>query len=136
MQRNFHRKPIHIISWAPSLITLFNHCKQHIVTSHFLLLYDSSKPVFFKINWFIGGMGNILIQAYDSPQSLTALKLLEDTGEYISYIFLDGPRLHPLLFRSRSNHNFEEHYHSFVGEIVCGIWAIFCCRKYMWRKIF
>ena len=81
-------------------------------------------------------MSYILIQTDESPQSLAALTLLEDTDECTFDLSLDGPRLRPVFFGSRSNQNFEVQYHSFVGEVACGRWAISCCRKYLWGKKF
>ena len=71
----------------------------------------------------------ILVQANESPQSLVALKLLKETVECTFNILLDGPWLRPMLFGSQSNQTFVEHYYSFVGEVSCGRWEIFCCRK-------
>ena len=48
-------------------------------------------------------MRYILMQVDESPQSLAALTLLKDAGEYTFDLSLDGPRLHPLSFGSRSN---------------------------------
>ena len=76
-------------------------------------------------------MGYILTQADKFPQSLAALTLLGDTGKCTFDLSLDGPRLRLVFFGSRSNQTFEVHYHSFVGEVVCGRWKIFCCRKYL-----
>ena len=76
------------------------------------------------------------MKADESPQSLAALTLLEATGECTFDLSLDGPRLRPVFFGSRSNRNFEVQYHSFVGEVACGRWAISCCRKYLWGKKF
>ena len=118
------------------MITLFGDCKNQLATSPLLLQYDSSKPAILETDWSTGGMGYILMQADESSQSLVALKLLEDTGEYTFGFSLDGPRLHPVFFGSRSNQTFEVHNHSFVGEVACRRAAISCCRKYLWGKKF
>ena len=119
------------MSWTPSLITLFDDCINQLVTSSLLLRYDSSKPAFLKTDWYTGGTGYILMKADKSPQSLTELTLLEATGKYTFDLSLDGPRLRPMFFRSRSNQTFEVHYHSFVGEVACGRWSISYYRKYL-----
>ena len=54
------------------------------------------------------------MQADELPQSLAALTLLEATGECTFDLSLDGRRLRPVFFGSRSNQTFEVHYHSFV----------------------
>ena len=116
------------------MITLFDDCKNQLITSPLLLRCDSSKPVFPKTNWSTGGMGYILMQADESPQSLAVLTLLEDTGECIFDLSLDGPRLRSVFFNSRSNQTFEVHYHSFVDEVACGRWVFSCYRKYLWGR--
>ena len=107
------------MAWTPCLITLFDHCKYHLVSSPLLLRYDSSKPVFLKTDWFASGIGYILMQADDSPQCLKAVQILENTGDCLFDLYLGGPRLRPV-FLSRSNQPYEEHYHFFVGEVACG----------------
>ena len=77
-------------------------------------------------------MGYILMQPDDSSDSIAAVKNLVDTGECLFDLSLDGPRLRPVLFGSRSNLPYESDYHSFVGEITCGRWSITTCRKYLW----
>ena len=119
------------MSWTPSLITLFGDCKNQLVTPPFLLRYDSSKSAFLKTDWSTDGTGYILMKADKSPQSLAELTLLEATGKCTFDLSLDGPRLRPVFFGSRSNQTFEVHYHSFVGEVACGRWSISCCRKYL-----
>ena len=107
-----------------------------LVISPLLLQYDSLKPAFLKTDWFAGGMSYILMQADDTSQSVATVRLLEGEGECTFDLSLDGPRLRPVFFGSRSNQPFEIHYHSFVGEVACGRWAICCCRRYLWGKSF
>ena len=64
------------------------------------------------------------MEADDSPQSLKAVKTLENTGDSMLDLSLDGPRVWPFFSESRSNQSYEEHYHSFVGKVACGRWAI------------
>ena len=124
------------MDWAPILITLFENCKQYLVSSPLLLRYDSSKPAFLKTDWSAGGMGYLIMQADDSPQYIEAVQKLENTGDCAFDVSLDGPRLRPVFFGSRSNQPYEEHYHSFVGEVSYGRWAISCCNKYSWGNKF
>ena len=134
LQRCFHRQSIPIMAWTPFLITLFDSCKQHLVSFPLLLRYDSSKLVFLKTDWSTGGMGYILMQVDDFPQSIEAVQTLENTGDFIFNLSLDGPRFPTYFFGSRSNQSYEENYHYFVGEVACGRWAIICCRKYLRGK--
>ena len=76
------------------------------------------------------------MQADDSPQSIEAVQKLENTGDCLFDLSLDEPRLRPVFFGYRSNQPYEKHYHSFVGKVACGRWAIICCRKYLWGKKF
>ena len=48
IQREYHRQPIPILSWNPTLIALFHDCKTHLVISPLLLWYDCTKPAFLK----------------------------------------------------------------------------------------
>ena len=50
--------------------------------------------------WFASGMEYILIQADDSPQSLKAAQILENTGDCLFDLSLDGPRLRSVFFIS------------------------------------
>ena len=70
-----------------------------------------------------GGMGYILIQPDDYPDSLATIKHLTATCECLFVISLDGPRLRPVLFGSRANIPYDRNYHPFVGEIACGRWV-------------
>ena len=75
------------------------------------------------------------MQVDDTSQSVVTVQLLEDKGECTFDLSLDSPRLRPVLFGSRSNQHFEIHYHSFVGEVACGRWAISCCSRYFLGKM-
>ena len=136
LQREYHRQPIPILSWTSPLISLFNDCKAHLVSSPLLLRYDSTKPAFLKTDWSAGGMGYILMQADDTSQSVATVQLLEGKGECAFDLSLGGPRLRLVFFGSRSDQPFEIHYHSFVGEVACGRWAISFCRRYLWGKFY
>ena len=48
--------------------------EKKLVISPLLLQYDSSKSAFLKTDWSAGGMGYILMQTNDSPQSVAAVK--------------------------------------------------------------
>ena len=56
----------------------------------------------------------------NSPQSLTTLKYLVETGDCIFELSFDIPRLHHIVFGSRYNLSFKEEYHSFIGETAYG----------------
>ena len=106
----------------------------HIVSSPLLLRYDSSKPVFLKTDWPANGMGYILMQPDNYSESIRTLAILEESGDCTFELSLKGPRLHPVLFGSRSNLPYDMHHHSFVGEIACGRWSIAHNRRYLWGK--
>ena len=121
------------MAWSPQNISLFINCKTNIVSSPLLLRCDSSKPVFLKTDWSANGMGYILMQPDNCSKSIRVLAILEETGDCIVELSLEGPRLHPVLFGSRSNLPFEKDYHSFVEEIACGRWSIAHNRRYLWE---
>ena len=64
------------------------------------------------------------MQLDNSPESIAAIETLQSTGQCLFDQILSGPRLMPVLFKSRSNLVHEKYYHSFVGEIACGRWSI------------
>ena len=59
------------------------------------------------------------------------MKHLTATGEFQFDLSLDGPRLRPVLFGSRSNLPYESNYHSFVGDGARERCSIATCRKYI-----
>ena len=136
LQRLYHRQPVPVLAWSPMLIELFESCKDHLITSPLLQRYDSSKPTFLKTDWSAGGMGYILMQPDNSPESLAAILHLESTGECLFDCKRFGPRLMPVIFYSRTNLDHKKHYHSFVGEIACSRWVISRIRKYLWGTLF
>ena len=85
------------MSWTPSLIKTNCSCKSNLVTSPLLLRYDSSRPTFLKTDWSAGGMGYILMQPNDSPDSFVVITHLAATDECLFDMSLDGPRLRPVL---------------------------------------
>ena len=115
------------------LIIVLNLLSWMVAT--FVILF-SLKPSFRKPDWSAGGMGYILMQPDNSPESLAAILHLESTGECLFDYKRSGPRLMPIIFNSRVNLEHEKHYHSFVGEIACGRWAISRLRKYLWGTLF
>ena len=76
------------------------------------------------------------MQPNNDKVSLDAVKLLRTTGENNSDKTMDGPRLRPILFVSRKYTTTEFHYHSFVGEVATGRWAISETRAYFWGTHF
>ena len=76
-------------------------------------------------------MGYILIQPDNSPESLAVIFHLESTGKCLFDCKRSGPRLMTVVFNSRTNLDHEKNYHSFVGEIACGRWAISLLSKYL-----
>ena len=63
-------------------------------------------------------MGYILMQFDDSPKSLVAIKDLAATRKYLFYLSLDGLRLQPVLFGSRTNIPYKRNYFSFVSKVT------------------
>ena len=72
----------------------------------------------------------------NSPQSLAVIVHLESTSECLFDCKCSGPRLMHVTFNSRTNLDREKDYHSFIGDIVCGRWAISRLRKYLWGTLF
>ena len=72
------------------------------------------------------------MQSENSPESLVAVTHLQSTSECILDRTSSSPRLMHAFFNYRSYIDHKRYYHSFVGEIACGRWAISRLRKYLW----
>jgi hypothetical protein len=81
-------------------------------------------------------MGWILMQPNNSEASIVALALLHSDGICTFDLTMNGARLRPIRFGSRSCSERERHFHSFVGEAACGRWAISQDRKFLWGSEF
>jgi hypothetical protein len=136
LERQHHRKPIPFALWTPPLVTLWDELKLSITSSPCLARYDSSLPCFLKTDWAGTGMGWILMQPDNSDASKTALALLRSEGTCTFDTTMNGARLRPVRFGSRSCTERERHFHSFVGEAACGRWAISQNRKFLWGSEF
>ena len=101
-----------------------------------LVRYDSSLPTFLKKDWSASGVGFIIMQPNIDKVSLTALKVLQTTGENTSDVNLKGARLRAILFVSRKCTEVESHHHNFVGEVATSRWAISKNRVYFWGSRF
>ena len=80
--------------------------------------YDKNKPLFLKTDWSSLGMGFILMQPDDSPESIKSMKTLTE-GNPKSVDFdktLDGARLRPIRFGSRACTTAENTYIPFVAK--------------------
>lgn len=136
LERKFRRQTIPSTEWTPQLTSLFEEIKLIITSSPMLARFDPSKPCFLKTDWSALGMGWILMQPDDSPESKAALKKLLNTGDCDFDLTTDGPRLKPIAFGSRSCSDTESHFHSFVGEICSGRFAIAQNKRYLWGAHF
>jgi len=130
------RKPIPPAMWTPELLDLFELLKVAITSSPVLARYNSSLPTFLKTDWSAVGMDFIIMQTNNDKVSLDALELLRTTGENNFDKSMNSPRLRPILFGSRKYTATESHYHSFVGEVATGRWAISENRAYFWGTHF
>ena len=136
LERQHHRKPIPSAMWTPPLTELWDELKLAVTSSPCLARYDSSLPCFLKTDWAGTGMGWILMQPDNSEASKIALALLRSDGICTFDLTMNGARLRPVRFGSRSCTERESHYHSFVGEAGCGRWAISQNRKFLWGAEF
>ena len=136
LERKYRRKKIPPEAWTSDLRTLFNDFKELIISSPLLARYNPEKPTFLKTDWSAHGMGWILCQPDDDPHSTEATKILQKTGTCNFDLTMKGPRLRPIAFGSRSCLDTEKHFHSFVGEIACGRWAIAQNKRFLWGTHF
>jgi hypothetical protein len=135
LERQHHQKPIPSAMWTPTLTCRWDELKLAI-TSPCLGRYDSLLPCVLKTDWAGTGMGWILMQPDHSPASTTTLALLRSTGSCTFDLTMNGARLRPIRFGSRSCTEREHHFHLFVGEAACGWWAISQNRKFLWGSEF
>ena len=76
--------------------------KRRVTSSHITISYDHTKPVFLKTDWSSTGMGWILIQPAQDTESIAILNTLLRTGKCNFDLLMEGARLKPIAFGSRS----------------------------------
>ena len=76
------------------------------------------------------------MQPDDSIEVRAATSKLFKKGESDCDLYSDSARVIPVLFNSRSCTATEKPYHSFVGKIVCGRWAISMKNQCLWGSYF
>ena len=81
LHRSYCHSKIPLVAWPPWYILLFNIYKSKLVSSPSLLHYNSFKLVFLKTDWSASGMGYILMQLDNSPESLIVIKYLSKTED-------------------------------------------------------
>ena len=87
------------MAWSPALCTLFDQIKLDLTSDPCLARACSSIPVFLKTDWSSAGMGWILMQPHDSPESQAALAALRkgDSALCDFDLNLNGPTFDPML---------------------------------------
>ena len=115
----------------PELIALFEDMKRYVTSSPITIRYEPTKPVFLKTDWSSTGMGWILMQPAQDKESIAALETLLRTGKCNFDLSMEGTRLKPIDFGSRSCTPTESKLHSFIGEAACRRWAIAKNKKSM-----
>ena len=124
------------MAWTLVLISLFEVFKVIITSSPVLTRFDPLKLTFLKIDWSAEGIGRILMQPADDVESTKATKSLLKSGECTFDLSKYGVRLRQIRFGSRACTDYERKYHSFVGEVSSGRWAISQNRHYLWGNNF
>ena len=81
LQRKYHRQPIPLIQWTPTLSALFLQFKHAITNDPCLARYDSNMPCFLKTDWSARGMSYIVMQPDTDQRATAALKILKEGGE-------------------------------------------------------
>ena len=134
--RAWYRTSIPLMAWSPDLISLFEELKRDVTSSPILTRFNPSQPVFLKTDWSAEGMGWILMQPAQDEDSQAAVDTLRQKGDCLFDLKVEGPRLQPVAYGSRSCTIAEKTFHSFVGEAACGRWAISQNRKFLWGTHF
>ena len=125
-----------LMAWSPELVATFNELKKGLTSSPCLARPDPSKPFFLKTDWSKTGMGYILMQPDDSPESAAALKALQHGQHDLFDVRKTGARLRPVAFGARRCDEREGHFHSIVGEAAAARYAISKERKWLWGVLF
>ena len=79
---------------------------------------------------------HILLHYFSCVAQVFAHLHWESTGECRFDCKRSDPRLMPVIFNSCTHLDYEKKYHSSVGDIACGRWAISRLRKYLWGTLF
>ena len=88
---------------------------------------------YIKKDWYKYGLGVVLLQAYVSEEAIIADAQEKDSRKCEFDNSLDGMRLRPISFISRSTVSpLEKSRHIFVGEVAALRWAAGKFRKYFW----
>ena len=132
--RQYCRKPIPQMAWSPESIVLFEDIKRYVTSLLIAIRYESTKPMFLKTDWSSTEMGWILMQPAQDKESIAALETLLRTGKCTFDLSMEGARLKPISFGSRSCTPAESKLHSFTGEVACGRWAIVKNKKHLWGQ--
>ena len=112
------------MGWTTELIQLFEDLKVGITSSPVMSRFDPSKPTILKTDWSARGMSWILMQPADDDASVKATDTLNNTGEFLFDIDMEGPRLKPIKYESRACTSTKNWFHSFIGEAAAGRWGI------------
>lgn len=136
LERQYRRSSIPQLAWTQDLMSLFSEMKLAITSSPMLARYDPAKPTFIKTDWCALGMAWIIMQPDNSDESASATKIMLNEGICNFDLTLDGARLQPIAFGSRSCTSTESHFHSFVGEVCSGRWGFAKNRRYLWGNKF
>ena len=124
--------------WTPQLIQPFEDLKHCVTSSPVLARFDPNKPTILKTDWSSKGKSWILMKPSDDEISVKATETFCTTGE-LKFTFdseMNGPWLWPVWYGSRACLECERWFHSFIGEVAAGRWAIGQNRKFLWGILF
>ena len=112
---------------------LFDLLKEKILLGPTLSIPDPCRSFYIKIKWSKDVTEEVIIQADVSEEAINSESQNNYGWKCEFNISLEGMRLRPISFISRSTVlPLEKSRHSFVGEAAAVRWAIGKSRKYLW----
>ena len=122
--------------WQQAHDTILAQLKNDIIAGPVLARPDPSRRFYLKMDWSKEKMGAVLLQADTTPPAQAAETRERNGGRCEFDRTKSGIRLRPLAFIDRITSASERSYHSYVGEVAAGRWAIGKFYKFLYGSEF
>jgi hypothetical protein len=122
--------------WDDEHEKVLSELKRDILAGPVLARPDPNRRFYLKSDWSKEKMGAVLLQADSSPQAKAAEAKELEGGRCEFDRRKSGLRLRPIAFIDRTCTLPEHSFHSYVGEVSAGRWAIGKFRKWLYGAEF
>ena len=122
--------------WTTQHDEILAQLKKDVIAGPILARSDPSRHFYLKTDWSKDKMGAVLLLADDSPTASTAEDRERAGGKCDFDCTKSGLRLRPIAFLDRTTTPPEWSFHSYVGEVATGRWAIGKFFKYLYGTEF